>query len=178
MIILTTALILSIISNIISYILLNKDRKLSGKLNEEIKAFPKKIKDEVKTALDKQRNVIKGQLSEQIYPLSKDCNWCASEMVFLGNPVDYLVFKGMSSVMAGEKKEIDEILIVDVKAGTAGLSTHQRRIRDAVKAGRVSFVTVRIGDDGKVTLKRETNINNNKKELDVAHHLEDNIIHE
>lgn len=76
------------------------------------------------------------------------------------------------------KNEIEEILIVDVKVGTASLSTHQRRIRDTVKAGRVSFVTVRIGDDGKVTLKRETNINNNKKELDVAHHLEDNIIHE
>jgi len=59
---------------------------------------------------------------------------------FVGDPIDYLVCVGSSAVSKGQQDEIAEVLLMDVKTGNAKLSKVQRRIRDAVKAGRVRFV--------------------------------------
>jgi predicted Holliday junction resolvase-like endonuclease len=56
-----------------------------------------------------------------------------SEAKFLGSPVDFVVFKGM------DEKDIEEVVFVEVKTGSASLSGQERRLRDAVKEGRVSW---------------------------------------
>lgn len=153
MIILTTALILSIISNIISYILLNKGRKLSDKLNEDIKAFPKKIKDEVKLALDKQRNVIKGQLSEQLTPFMKGFPYSPSDLKFFGNGFDYICVSNMTEARETDTS-IDEIIFIDIKTGKSRLSNIQKKIRDAIVEGRVYWETITIDNNDVVKINR------------------------
>ena len=59
---------------------------------------------------------------------------------FIGDPVDLLIIEGMSA--AGDEKNTKAELwinIVDIKTGSANLSTTQRQIRNAVTAGRVKF---------------------------------------
>ena len=53
---------------------------------------------------------------------------------FLANPIDYIIFEGVS------QGHVDHITFMDIKTGpTAGLDTHQRKIRDAINDNDVKF---------------------------------------
>ena len=60
------------------------------------------------------------------------------ELNFLGNPIDFIGFKGLD----GEGEV--EIKFIEVKSGKSQLNKNQRRVRDAVKEKRVEWVEVRI----------------------------------
>ncbi|MBQ2466092.1 MAG: Holliday junction resolvase, partial [Treponema sp.] len=59
---------------------------------------------------------------------------------FVGKPIDFVAFPG-----AAEGKEIREVLFVEVKTGSSTLSEREKQIKDAVKAGRVRYVEMRVG---------------------------------
>ena len=88
----------------------------------------------------KQRATIKGQISETIAPWSMTVVDSVSELNFLGNPIDFIGFKGLDG-----KGEID-IKLIEVKSGKSKLNSNQRRVRDAVKAKRIEWVEVRISE--------------------------------
>jgi len=96
-------------------------------------------------ALSRQRATVKGLISEQLAPLLPEftdlCN--PADARFLGNPIDYVVFKDMNCDQ-GDEKPI-EILLIDVKTGRAGLSHVQRRVKEAADSRRVSFHVLRPG---------------------------------
>ncbi len=99
-----------------------------------------RIREESRAAVDKSRNVLKGKIGEHMAPLlSEFCEkYRPSEARFMGAPVDYVIFRNMDG------EDPIEVALVDVKSGKAGLSSVQRRIRDAVREKRVSFDTIRI----------------------------------
>ncbi len=76
-----------------------------------------------------------GQLMEQFAPYfdSFPCN--PEDAKFLGKPVDFVCFSGLS-----QKDEVDEILLVEVKTGDSKLSPREKSIKNAVKDGRVRYV--------------------------------------
>jgi predicted Holliday junction resolvase-like endonuclease len=90
-------------------------------------------------ALDGARATLRGQVSEQIAPLLPEFPWVAADARFLGAPIDYVVFDGVS-----EDQDEIEVVLVEVKTGRARLSRREKRIRDAVEAGRVRFETLRL----------------------------------
>jgi predicted Holliday junction resolvase-like endonuclease len=94
-----------------------------------------------KDALERQRSVIKGQLSENIAPFLSNFGYNASDCRFMGNPVDYIVFDGLSD------GDVKEVVIMDIKTGTSRLNKNQRLIRDAVKDGKVRFEVLKIDKD-------------------------------
>ena len=94
----------------------------------------------VQESLKAQRGVVKGKVWEQIAPYLPEFEYNPADARFIGDPVDYVVFDGMGG--GGEIK----VVIIDVKTGKAQLNANQRRIRDAVKKGRVSFKLVRLHD--------------------------------
>lgn len=81
----------------------------------------------------KSSETVLGQITEVISPLidtfpaenQKDVN-------FLGMPIDFIYFGP------------DEVLFIEVKSGKSRLSKKQRRIRDQIKDGKVSFTTYRV----------------------------------
>lgn len=99
--------------------------------------------DALKRGTSKGRHVIKGQLAEQLYPLLPGCQYLPSDMRFLGSPIDYLIIRGYTDAK-DNGGEIEEIIFADVKQGSSQLSAHQKKIRDAVEAGRVRWETIRI----------------------------------
>ena len=109
---------------------------------EQVSAYKvdeeKRIKQSVVKALNAQRSVVKGNVWEQIAPHLPEFEYNPADARFLGNPVDYIVFSGMSD---GEDMDV---VIIDVKTGKAQLNQNQRRIRDAINKGRVSFKTIRL----------------------------------
>ena len=63
---------------------------------------------------------------------------------FLGNPIDYVCFEGLSDLLDGKTDEITSIRFIDIKTGKASLNKSQRRIRDAIKDSRVQFSVVNL----------------------------------
>ena len=90
-------------------------------------------------ALAGSRRVLKGQAAEQLAPLSAGFDYLPSDARFLGSPIDYLVFDGLS-----EDDEEVEIVFLEIKTGKARLTTREARIRDAVEAGRVRWEELRL----------------------------------
>lgn len=92
-------------------------------------------------ALKRSRSVMRGQATEHLAPYMMD-DTNPKDCRFMGNPVDYVVFDGLSAVTDKTAKEINQIKFVDIKTGKSTLNTAQRRIRDAINEGKVSFEIV------------------------------------
>ena len=91
-----------------------------------------------KDSNDRQRSTIKGQISETLAPWSMDAVNSVKELNFIGNPIDFVGFKGLD----GEGEV--EIKFIEVKSGKSKLNKNQRRVRDAVNGKRIDWVEVRI----------------------------------
>ena len=93
-----------------------------------------------KDSNERQRNTIKGQISETIAPWLMNAVNSVKELNFLGNPIDFVGFKGLDG--DGEV----EIKFIEVKTGKSKLNKNQRRVKAAVMAKKVQWVEVRIND--------------------------------
>jgi predicted Holliday junction resolvase-like endonuclease len=85
--------------------------------------------------------VIKGKVAEQIASLYPEFKHIPSDARFIGSPIDYVIFDGMS-----ENKPID-IVFMDVKKGNSALTLKQKKIKDAVEAKRITWETLRLEND-------------------------------
>jgi len=104
-----------------------------------------------KDANKRSRSILRGQATEQIAPfLMEELN--PKDYRFLGNPIDYIVFSGLSDITDGESDTIDKIIFLDIKTGKSNLSKVQRRIRDCISEGRIEFL---IYNPDKVQQKKE-----------------------
>jgi predicted Holliday junction resolvase-like endonuclease len=96
--------------------------------------LPKIIEDRVK----KSREVLGGQFSEQLAPFLPDFPFSPTEARFMGKPIDFIIFKGM------DEKDIQEVVFVEVKSGKARVNAHERKLREVIKAGKVSWYEYRV----------------------------------
>jgi len=106
-------------------------RRMIGERGEE----EKKIRAD---AAKRSRSSIKGKVGETWAPFLHDFPYNSEDCHFLGQPVDYLIFDW------GPEKELKQIVLLEIKTGTATLSTRQRRVRDAIKDGKVIWDEYRI----------------------------------
>lgn len=100
--------------------------------------FTNKIRNLKKNVLKKSRAIIGGQVSEQIAPYLPNFPCKASEVKFLGKPVDFIAFTGL------DQDCVDEILLIEVKTGKSNLSYREKQVQKAVEEGRVRYVEYRI----------------------------------
>jgi predicted Holliday junction resolvase-like endonuclease len=103
----------------------------------------------LKQSASKSRSTIKGQIAEQMYPILPGCPYLLSDMRFIGMPIDFIIFKGYTNAK-DENGDIEEIIFADVKQGTSRLSPHQKKIKDAIEAGKVRWETIQITSDFEV----------------------------
>lgn len=97
-----------------------------------------KLAEARREAAAQSRAVLGGQFSEQLAPFLPDFPYSPTEVRFLGRPIDLIVFKGL------DEHEPSEVIFVEVKSGTAQLSQVERKLRDAVEAGRVRWAEYRV----------------------------------
>lgn len=109
--------------------------------NDKMKAWKLTEEERIRNdALTRSRSVIRGQATEHLAPLMMpDLN--LKDFRFVGNPVDYIVFSGVSDITDKlEDAKIDKVILLEIKSGKSKLNTVQRKIRDAIKEGKVEFV--------------------------------------
>ncbi|HLA23194.1 MAG TPA: Holliday junction resolvase-like protein [Candidatus Nanoarchaeia archaeon] len=99
------------------------------------------IPDYRKDAVTKSRAVLSGQFSEQIAPYLPGFPFLPTEVRFLGKPVDFIAFKGI------DKKEIDEVVFVEVKTGKSNLSGVEKSLKEAIRKKKVRFEEYRVDEN-------------------------------
>jgi len=108
----------------------------AGRLEAE-RGLPGRLLTERDDAVRRSRAVLGGLAAEQIAPYLPGFPYDPTELRFIGKPVDFIAFVGAS------KGRIEEVAFVEVKSGGASLSAVERSLRDAVKAGRVTWAEYR-----------------------------------
>jgi len=104
-----------------------------------------------KEALQRQRPILKGNISEELAPFlpgfPKDLK--LSEARFVGKPIDFIVFKGM------DDKNITEVVFLEVKTGESHLNTIERTLKNAIEEKKVRWVPYRFRAPKEIEEKSE-----------------------
>jgi|14BtaG_2_1085337.scaffolds.fasta_scaffold00028_30 predicted Holliday junction resolvase-like endonuclease len=99
----------------------------------------RQIKHARTDAVKRAAAVAHGFEGENFAPLIQE-HWSHKDFRHMGDPVDFIVFSGAETVRSSPAgPEVQEIVLLDIKTGSSGLTTVQRRIRDAVVANKVKF---------------------------------------
>lgn len=93
-------------------------------------------------AVQRSLAVTTGKVFEQLVPYLPDFPFNPKDARFLGSPVDFVVFDGLSDGGG----DVRRIVFVEVKTGDAELSTRERRVRDAVRGGQVQWLEWRVSE--------------------------------
>lgn len=109
-----------------------------GRLFEKIK-LSSKIKQERSDAVKRSRAVITGQMAEQIAPYLPEFPCNPADVRFIGKPVDFIGFSGLS-----EKGTVDEVLLIEVKSGDSKLNNHEKSLKNAIQNGKVRYLQYNI----------------------------------
>lgn len=91
---------------------------------------------------DRQRGqVIKGQIAEQMAPFLPDFPFHPKDARFIGSPVDYVVFDGMS------EGKLRQVVLVEVKTNQSRPNPIQKEIERIVVNRRITFRIIRLHID-------------------------------
>src|ERR1044071_3464642 len=82
-------------------------------------------------AVQRSQSVTLGKVAEHLVPYLPDFRWNPKDARFIGSPVDFMVFDGLS------EGALRRIVFVEVKTGTSTMSSRERQVRDAVLGKRV-----------------------------------------
>jgi predicted Holliday junction resolvase-like endonuclease len=91
-------------------------------------------------AAKRSRSVRAGKAVEQVAPLLGEFadRFDAHDARFLGAPVDYVVFDGLSTGV------LREVVLVEVKTGSSRLTPNEREVQVAISERRVRYEIVRL----------------------------------
>lgn len=148
--------------------LIYKNSEISGKLDltiekhqkniitlkEEHQCFVINLKEELekkyekqnKEALNSQRAIVKGQISEQMAPLIPGFKHKTEDCLFIGKPIDFLVFDGLS------ENNITGITLLEIKSGKARVNKHQSQIDQVIREGKVQWEVFKVKSDQEIDL--------------------------
>jgi predicted Holliday junction resolvase-like endonuclease len=103
----------------------------------------KYTKVEREDAIKQSKAVNRGLVAEQLAPHMAGFAYNPKDCVFLGKPVDYVIFSGLD---AGK---LDRIVLLEVKTGESCMNARERQVRAAVQEARVSYEIFKLGgEDG------------------------------
>ena len=104
------------------------------------------VEKERADAVDTSRAVLKGKIAEQMAPMLPEflAKYNPADARFIGSPIDYLIFRNMSK--GDDSENPIDIVLLDVKTGSAGLNPVQKKIKEAAANKRVSFDVLRIDE--------------------------------
>lgn len=131
------SIIILIIGLIIGIIIAYFIGVLVGSLRKKIE-LDKKIPDIRSDAVVRSRAVLSGQFSEQLAPVLPDFKYNPSDLRFIGKPVDFIVFNGLSN------GKISDVVFLEVKSGDSKLNSNQRDLKKVIEDGKVKWDEYRV----------------------------------
>ena len=106
--------------------------KLQGEYEEQ---FTAQRADAVKRS----RSSSLGKMLEHISPYFPSFKHNPRDARFIGDPIDYVLFKGVY-----EDRTVDEIILAEIKSGKSRLNTTERSVKKAIENGKVRFEEIRV----------------------------------
>ena len=120
---------------------------IEEKCRAELAAWKIEAAGEIrKDSNNRSRSTLKGKIAEQMAPVLPEFLYNPADARFIGSPVDYIIFDGLTDV-ADDKKTDLRIIFMDVKKGKGVLTRTQRLIKQAVEEKAVGWQTMRIADE-------------------------------
>ena len=99
--------------------------------------LPDRLRRAREDAVARSTAVTRGQAFEHLAPFMDGFGYRPRDARFLGSPIDFVVFDGLSET------DVREIVFVEVKTGGSRLSARERAVRRAVLDGRVTWRELR-----------------------------------
>jgi len=129
-----------------------KQRELESAVRIELEKWRREAEKEIRReAIKSSITTLLGKVGEQIAPLYmlRHLDIDPRDLRFIGTPVDYIAFKGLS---AGSP---EKILFIEVKASQAGaLTERERHVKSLVESGKVEWVTFNIRKEIETAFQR------------------------
>ena len=148
---------------LVSYADLRKERKQSDTIRQQLQDELSQLKVEHQRqldmaredAVDKSRGALKGQAAEIMVSHLPGFIYLPADMHFIGYPIDYIVFKGLTNLRDnGDYDSKLEVILLKIKQGQSHLSPYQQAIKEAIEQKRVSFITNFVDDNATVGTSR------------------------
>jgi predicted Holliday junction resolvase-like endonuclease len=102
------------------------------------KQFVVELEEARKDAIQRSRSSLEGKVFEQLVPHFPEWKHVPSDARFIGTPIDYIVFDGLSE---GEPKQIT---IVEVKKGKGSTTKIQNKIKKLIKEGKIVWELLKL----------------------------------
>jgi len=116
---------------------LRKGGYTEAQLQDRLRENTAKVTQET---LKRSSATLKGQIGERFAPFVPGFGYEPASARFLGSPVDYVVFDGIS------EGEIRGIVFIEVKTGSLPLTPFQKQIKRAIEERRVTWRVVELPD--------------------------------
>lgn len=140
-------LLMGLVIAFLVYLFMNaRTRHRIEKVQSEFeKTWLEQESDIRKDATSRSRSVLKGKIAEHMVPLIPEVfHYEPADARFIGAPIDYLIFDGYTRVKDDNVDEPITVVLADIKTGNAVLNRTERKIKEAVEAGRVKWETIQI----------------------------------
>lgn len=101
------------------------------------KLLVQKEKEMRADAITRSKRTLRGKVYEHLVPFEDDFGFNPQDCRFLGAPVDYLVYDGLS------EGALERIVFLEIKTGHSRLTTRQRLVKKTIEEGEVEFQVYR-----------------------------------
>ena len=91
------------------------------------------IKNEREDAKKRSKAVLGGLFSEQLAPFLPNFPFNPNDVRFIGKPIDYIVFKGIS------EENIKEIIFLEIKSGNSKLNKIEKNLKQVIEQKKVKW---------------------------------------
>lgn len=97
----------------------------------------KLIREARDDAVKRSRDVIEGNVAQQLMPYFPEYKYTPSDSRFISSPLDLIVFNGLS------KGCVEEVVFIEIKTGKSQPTKRQKSVKDAIEAGKVRYELLR-----------------------------------
>lgn len=111
------------------------DRQVSEKADTLFRTW--KLEEEKKIrqdAVKKSEAITRGKVTEHLIPYFPDFRYNPKDARFLGTPVDFIIFDGLS------EGKMNKVVFIEVKSGkSCTLSRREQLVKESIDRGNVSY---------------------------------------
>ena len=108
-------------------------------------------------AIGKSQSVTIGKMTEHIVPYLPGFRFNPADARFIGSPIDFVVFDGLSN------DDVKKIVFVEIKTGVSNLSTRERSVRNAVHDRNIEWLEIKVNLENPEIIQEYQSRRNNKK---------------
>lgn len=120
------------VTSILGFIIWKQHKIING-LRVSVQSLVNEIPRVREETKNRVRGVMTGQGYEKLFPFMKDCKYVPNDMRFLGSPLDFVVFDGLT------KEQEVNVVFLEIKTGKSALTAREKAIRDAIDNKRITF---------------------------------------